>query len=144
MAALIAQIVKPVIHQTLALIIAQCLGTGACFLLGKLLWSVQKTKPDMSFRRPGVEVFRGMGICLSVLLVIDGLFFLFPNAGKCQHFKGYMADKCAGQELFIGIHGLPITIYFGVLIGAPALAGLSLGIWALFAGESSAKNSAGG
>ncbi|WP_246762681.1 hypothetical protein [Rhizobium sp. NZLR1] len=150
MAALTAQIVRPVIDQTLALIIAQFLGTVACFLLGKLLWSVQKTKPELSFRRR-VKVFRGMGICLSVLFVIDGLIFLFADAGKCQHFKGYMADKCAAQELFIGIHDLPVEIYFGVVLGVPALAGLILGIWALFrtaglpnADEPDAKNSAGG
>ncbi|MGO8186735.1 hypothetical protein [Rhizobium leguminosarum] len=154
MAALTAQVVKPVIHQALSLMIAQFLGTGACFLLVKLLWSVQKTKPEPSLpslRRPDVKVFRGMGICLSFLIVIDGLFFLFPDAGKCEHFKGYMADKCAGQELFIGIHDLPVEIYFGVVLGVPALAGLILGIWALFrtaglpnADEPRAKNSAGG
>ncbi|PDS27998.1 hypothetical protein CO650_28885 [Rhizobium phaseoli] len=78
------------------------------------------------------------------MFVIDGLFFLFPNAGKCEHFRGYMANKCAGQEIFIGIHDLPIMIYFGVLIGVPALAALSRGIWMLIAGESDAKNSVGG
>ncbi len=143
MAALTAQVVRPAIDQTLALMIAQLLGTGACFLLGKFLWSVQKTKPELSLRRPGVKEFRGMGICLSVLLVVDGLFFLFLDAGKCEHFIGYMADKCAGQELFIGIHDFPIAVYIGVLMGVPAVAGLSLGIWALFAGQSSAKNSVG-
>ncbi|CAK11617.1 hypothetical protein pRL70090 (plasmid) [Rhizobium johnstonii 3841] len=62
-----------------------------------------------------------------------------------------MADKCAGQELFIGIHDLPVEIYFGVVLGVPALAALILGIGALFrtAGlpnddEPNAKNSAGG
>ncbi|MBY5361652.1 hypothetical protein HFO97_17150 [Rhizobium leguminosarum] len=154
MAALTAQVVKPFINQALSLMIAQFLGTGACFLLVKLLWSVQKTKPEPSLpsrRRPDVKVFRGMGICLSFLIVIDGLFFLFPDAGKCAHFKGYMADKCAGQELFIGIHDLPVEIYFGVVLGVPALAGLILGIWALFrtaglpnADEPGAKDNAGG
>ena len=153
MAALTAQVVKPVINQALSLMIAQFLGTGACFLLVKLLWSVQKTKPEPepSLRRPDVKVFRGMGICLSFLIVVDGLFFLFPDAGKCEPFKGYMADKCAGQEFAIGIHDLPILIYVGVLMGVPPLAGLILGIWALFrkavlpnADEPSAKNSAGG
>ncbi|TBE77549.1 hypothetical protein ELH01_10220 [Rhizobium ruizarguesonis] len=151
MAALTAQVVKPVINQTLSLMLAQFLGTGACFLLVKLLWSVQKTKPEPSLRRPDVKVFRGMGICLSFLIVVDGLFFLFPDVGKCEHFKGYMADKCAGQEFAIGIHDLPIVIYVGVLMGVPALAGLILGIWALVrkavlpnVDEPSAKNSAGG
>ncbi|WSG74811.1 hypothetical protein U8P80_03055 [Rhizobium beringeri] len=101
MAALTAQVVKPVINQTLSLVIAQFLGTGACFLLVKLLWSIQKTKPEPSLGRPDVKLFRGMGICLSFLIVLDGLFFLFPDAGKCKHFSGYMADKCAGQELFL-------------------------------------------
>ncbi|ANL33196.1 hypothetical protein [Rhizobium phaseoli] len=144
-AALTAQFVKPFINQTLALVIAQFLGTAACFLLGKLLWSIQKAKPELPLRRrPDASVFRAMGICLSFLFVIDGLFFLFPNAGKCEHFRGYMANKCAGQEIFIGIHDLPIMIYFGVLIGVPALAALSRGIWMLIAGESDAKNSVGG
>ncbi|MBY5783785.1 hypothetical protein HFN62_08505 [Rhizobium leguminosarum] len=135
MAALTAQVVKPVINQALALMIAQFLGTGACFLFVKLLWSVQKTKPESSvpyLRRPDVKMLRGMGICLSFLIVLDGLFFLFPDAGKCAHFKGYMANKCAGKELFIGIHDLPVEIYFGVVLGVPAMAGLILGIWALF------------
>lgn len=134
MAALTAQVVKPVIHQTLSLIIAQCLGTSACFLLVKILSSIQKPKPkpQPSLRRPDVKVFRGMGICLSFLIVIDGLFFLFSDAGKCKHFSGYMASKCAGQELFIGIHDLPVEIYFAVVLGVPALAGLILGIWMLF------------
>ncbi|MGO6999477.1 hypothetical protein [Rhizobium leguminosarum] len=135
MAALTAQVVKPVINQALALMIAQFLGTGACFLFVKLLWSVQKTKPEPSvpsLRRPDVKMLRGMGICLSFLIVLDGLFFLFPDAGKCAHFKGYMANKCAGKELFIGIHDLPVEIYFGVVLGVPAMAGLILGIWALF------------
>ncbi|NKL61785.1 hypothetical protein U8Q06_01360 [Rhizobium beringeri] len=151
MAALTAQVVKPIINQTLSLVIAQFLGTGACFLLVKLLWSIQKTKPEPSLGRPDVKLFRGMGICLSFLIVLDGLFFLFPDAGKCKHFSGYMADKCAGQELFFGIHDLPLEIYIGVVLGVPALAGLFLGIWMLFriAGlpntdEPSAKNSAGG
>ncbi|WP_434712835.1 hypothetical protein NMA58_07495 [Rhizobium sp. YTUHZ045] len=143
-AALAAQFVKAFINPTLALIIAQCLGTAACFLLGKLLWSIQKTKPDMSLRRgPASIMFRAVALCLTFLFVFDGLFVLFPDVGKCNHFRGYMADKCAGQEIFIGIHDLPITIYFGVLLGVPALAGLSLGIWALFTGERSAKDSAG-
>ncbi|MEH7838033.1 hypothetical protein [Rhizobium leguminosarum] len=135
MAALTAQVVKPVINQALALMMAQFLGTGACFLFVKLLWSVQKTKPESSvpsLRRPDVKMLRGMGICLSFLIVLDGLFFLFPDAGKCAHFKGYMANKCAGKELFIGIHDLPVEIYFGVVLGVPAMAGLILGIWALF------------
>ncbi|MGO8597954.1 hypothetical protein ACDA55_19865 [Rhizobium ruizarguesonis] len=135
MAALTAQVVKPVINQALSLMIAQFLGTGACFLFVKLLWSVQKTKPEPSvpsLRRPDVKMLRGMGICLSFLIVLDGLFFLFPDAGKCAHFKGYMANKCAGKELFIGIHDLPVEIYFGVVLGVPAMAGLILGIWALF------------
>ncbi|MBY2983532.1 hypothetical protein [Rhizobium leguminosarum] len=135
MAALTAQVVKPVINQALALMIAQFLGTGACFLFVKLLWSVQKTKPEPSvpsLRRPDVKMLRGMGICLSFLIVLDGLFFLFPDSGKCAHFKGYMANKCAGKELFIGIHDLPVEIYFGVVLGVPAMAGLILGIWALF------------
>ncbi|MBY5899605.1 hypothetical protein HFO88_04555 [Rhizobium leguminosarum] len=76
------------------------------------------------------------------MFVIDGLFFLFPDAGKCEHFSGYTADKCAGREFAIGIHDLPIAVYFGVLLGVPALAGVSRGIWVLlFAGE--AKNSVG-
>jgi hypothetical protein len=154
MAALTAQVVKPVINQALALMIAQFLGTGACFLFVKLLWSVQKTKPEPSvpsLRRPDVKMLRGMGICLSFLIVLDGLFFLFPDAGKCAHFKGYMANKCAGKELFIGIHDLPVEIYFGVVLGVPAMAGLILGIWALFrtaglpdADEPGTKKSTGG
>ncbi|NNG72106.1 hypothetical protein HLI18_19975 [Rhizobium laguerreae] len=154
MAALTAQVVKPVINQALSLMIAQFLGTGACFLLVKLLWSVQKTKPEPSapsLRRPDVKMLRGMGICLSFLIVLDGLFFLFPDAGKCAHFKGYMANKCAGKELFIGIHDLPVEIYFGVVLGVPAMAGLILGIWALFrtaglpnADEPGTKKSTGG
>jgi|UPI0003828FC4 hypothetical protein len=154
MAALTAQVVKPVINQALSLMIAQFLGTGACFLFVKLLWSVQKTKPEPSvpsLRRPDVKMLRGMGICLSFLIVLDGLFFLFPDAGKCAHFKGYMANKCAGKELFIGIHDLPVEIYFGVVLGVPAMAGLILGIWALFrtaglpdADEPGTKKSTGG
>jgi len=143
MAALTAQFVKPFINQTLALITAQFLGTAACFLLGRLLWSIQKTKPDLSLmRRPDANMFRAVGILLSFVFVIDGLFFLFPDAGKCEHFSGYTADKCAGREFAIGIHDLPIAVYFGVLLGVPALAGVSRGIWVLlFAGE--AKNSVG-
>ncbi|WP_434733430.1 hypothetical protein NL154_00690 [Rhizobium sp. YTUHZ044] len=144
MAALTAQMVRPAIDQTLVLIIAQFLGTGACFLLGKLLWSVQKTKPELSPRRPDASVFRGMSISLIFLIVFDALFFLFPDAGKCDHFKEYMADKCAGQEFAIGIHDLPMVIYFGVLMGVPALAVLVIGIWSLFAGELSPKGSVDG
>ncbi|MBX4895418.1 hypothetical protein HJA80_07680 [Rhizobium bangladeshense] len=143
MAALTVYLVKPVIDQTLVLIIAQTIATGVCFSLGKLLWSVQKTKPELSLRRPDGNVFCGMCICLSFLIFIDGLFFLFPNAWKCEPFRGVIANKCVGQELFIGVRDLPIAVYFWVLMGIPPLAGLSLGIWALLTGDRGAKDSAG-
>lgn len=152
LAAAIAQMVKPATDQILVIMLAQFLGTAVCFLAGKLLWSVKKTKPERPLRRRADgKLLRAMAICVGFLLVMDGAFYLFPNAGKCEHFTGYMADKCAAQELFIGIHDLPVLIYFGVLLGVPALVALTLAVWALIktaglpkADESNAENNAGG
>ena len=152
LAAAIAHMVKPAIDQILVIMLAQFVGTAVCVLVGNLLWSIKKTKPERPLRRRADgKLLRGMAICVGFLFVMDGAFYLFPNAGKCNHFTGYMADKCAAQELFIGIHDLPVLIYFGVLLGVPALVALTLAMSALIktaglpkADESNAENNAGG
>ncbi|QWW66555.1 hypothetical protein KQ933_13085 [Rhizobium sp. WYJ-E13] len=152
LAALTAHLVKPAFNLFFVIMLAQFLGTAACFLFGKLLWSVKKTKPELSLRRQANgKLLEGMAIMAGFLVVVDGAFYLFPDAGKCTHFKDYMADKCAAQELFVGIHDLPLVIYFCVLLGVPALVALILFVWLTIktAGlpkvdESNAENNAGG
>jgi len=116
----------------------------------------KKTKPEakperLLRKRADAKMFRGMAILVGFLLVMDGAFYLFPDAGKCEHFTGYMADKCAAQELFVGVHDLPVLVYFGVLLGVPVLVALTLTVWALIktAGlpeteEPNAEDSVGG
>ncbi len=152
LAALTAHIVKPAFNLFFVIMLAQFLGTVACFLLAKLLWSVKKKKPERPLRRRADgKLLRGMAVFIGFLLVLDGAFYLFPDAGKCEHFKDYMADKCAAQELFIGIHDLPLVIYFCMLLGVPALVAVFLLIWALIetaglpkADGSNVEDSAGG
>ncbi|MBB4194864.1 hypothetical protein GGD53_005047 [Rhizobium aethiopicum] len=120
--------------------------------MAKLLWSVKKTKPELSLRRQANgKLLEAMAIAAGFLLVVDGAFYLFPDAGKCYHFKDYMADKCAAQELFIGIHDLPVVIYFCILLGVPALVALILFVWLMIktaglpmADESNTEGSGGG
>jgi len=132
-AALTAHLARPDIDQIVVVLIAQILGTAACIALGTLLWYVQKTKADISLRRPqSGQIVRGIALFLSVPIVADGLFYLFPNAGKCDHFTAYSAGKCAGQEFFVGIHDVPVMVYFGVLLVTPAPTGLSIFVVALF------------
>ncbi|WP_145964849.1 hypothetical protein [Rhizobium leguminosarum] len=52
---------------------------------------VVRSKNETETATHDVKVFRGMGIRLSFLIVIDGLFFLFRDAGKCKHFSGYLS-----------------------------------------------------
>ncbi len=152
LAAAIAQMVEPAIDQILVIMLAQFLGTAVCFLFGKLLLSVQKTKPELSLKRLEARVlFRSIAAALGGLVVFDGVLFLFPDAGKCDHFTGYMADKCAAQELFFGIHDAPLMTYLAVLLGVPFLASLVVFAWVQFktAGtpkraEPGSENNAGG
>ncbi len=152
LAAITAHIVKPAFNLFFVIMLAQVLGTAACFLLAKLLWSIKKTKPVLSLRlQPSGKLLTDMAVIAGFLLAMDGAFYLFPDAGKCDHFKDYMADKCAAQELFIGIHDLPLVIYFGVLLGVPALVGLILFVWLMIktaglpmADESNTDNSPSG
>lgn len=51
LAAFTAQVLNPAIDQIYTIIIAQLAGTVVCFLFGKLLLSVQKTKPELSLKR---------------------------------------------------------------------------------------------
>ncbi|MBB4291424.1 hypothetical protein GGE16_003483 [Rhizobium leguminosarum] len=130
LAALNVHIAKPAFNLFFVIMLAQVLGTAACFLLAKLLWSIKKTKPVQLLRRQANrKLLSGIAGMAGFLLVMDGAFYLFPDAGKCEHFKDYMADKCAAQELFIGIHDLPLVIYFCVLLGVPALVALILFVW---------------
>jgi len=130
LAAAIAHMVRPAIDQIWVIMLAQFIGTAVCLLAGNLLWLVKRKKPERPFRRRADgKLFRGMAICVGFLLVMDGAFYLFPNAGKCEHFTGYMVDKCAAQELFFGVHDPPLYIYCGVLLGVPTLVGLIFGVW---------------
>ncbi len=79
--------------------------------------SVQKTKPELFLKRLEARgLFRSIAAALGGLVVFDGFCFI-PDAGKCDHFTGYMADKCAAQELFFGIHDAPLMTYLAVLLG---------------------------
>ncbi len=152
LAALAAHIVKPAFNLFFVIMLAQFLATAACFLFAKLLWSIKKTKPVQSLRRqPSGKLLRGIAAMASFLLIMDGAFYLFPDAGKCEHFKDYLADKCAAKELFIGIHDLPVVIYFCVVLGVLALVALILYVWLMIktaglpmADESDTENSPSG